>query len=57
MEMSESAKKIRREYMRKWRQENKDRIKDYHKKWRENNPEKVAEAQVRYWANKAKNIS
>lgn len=41
MAMSEEAKKIKREYLRKWRK---------------NNPEKVRAAQRRYWERKAQEV-
>lgn len=33
----------RKEYQRRYYQENKERLKEAHKKWREENPEKVKE--------------
>ncbi|MGO1470710.1 MAG: hypothetical protein ACTHW2_11865 [Tissierella sp.] len=39
MELSEQAKKVKREYLREWRKKNKD---------------KVAEHQKRYWEKKAR---
>lgn len=33
----------RREYQRRYYQENKERLQEAHKKWREENPEKVKE--------------
>ncbi|MEJ9149309.1 hypothetical protein [Bacillus smithii] len=54
MVMSEEAKKARREYMKKWREANKNHIREYNKRYRRENPDKVAAAQERYWAKKFK---
>ena len=39
-----------REYMRKYRAENAEKIKARHKAWRDANPDKVREYQEKYWA-------
>jgi hypothetical protein len=54
MLISEEAKKARRDYMRKWREKNKDRVREYHRQWRKENPDKIAAAQERYWIKKYK---
>lgn len=51
--MSEQAKVASREYWRKYREANKDKINAYQRKWRRENPEKVKAAQGRYWEKKA----
>lgn len=57
MSMSEAAKKAQREYLRKWRAENKDKVQQYNKKFREEHPEKVKAARKNYWEKKAKEMS
>lgn len=54
--LSEQAKKAKREYMRQWREKNKDHVNNYMKEWkkRPGNEEKVKESVNRYWENKAK---
>lgn len=52
MLMSEEAKKARREYMKKWREENKDHVRKYNQRYRKENPDKIAAAQERYWLKK-----
>ncbi len=50
--MTEEAKKAKREYYKKYRAKNAERIKEREKAWRKANPEKVREHQNRYWAKK-----
>lgn len=50
--MTEEAKKAKREYYKKYRAKNAERIKEREKAWRKANPEKVREHQRRYWAKK-----
>jgi len=52
-QLEELAKEKRREYHRKWREENRERINEYARKWRKKNPDKVKEYNQRYWENKA----
>lgn len=54
MMMSEAAKEAKRQYMKKWREKNRDRIRQYNKKWAKNNPEKVKAAQARFYERQAK---
>ena len=42
----------RKEYFRKYQQENKDRLNEYQREWRAEHPEKVKEYQQRYWMKK-----
>ncbi len=51
--MNEDAQAARREYMRKWREANRERTNNYMQKWRAENPEKVSAINSRYWAKKA----
>ncbi|MDT3497320.1 hypothetical protein ACTFO3_26855 [Bacillus cereus group sp. MYBK69-2] len=50
--MKEQAVIARREYMKKWRERNKEKLSSYQKEWRKNNRDKVAEYQRKYWENK-----
>lgn len=52
--LSPEAKKVRAEYMRNYRLENKERIAMRNAEWRKENPEKLKLAQNRYWEKKAK---
>ena len=51
--MTEEAKKARREYYRKYRERNADKLNSYKRKWSAANPDKIAESQRRYWERKA----
>lgn len=50
--MTEQAIIARRQYMKKWRERNKEKLSSYQKEWRKNNRDKVAEYQRKYWENK-----
>ena len=52
-QLEELAKEKRREYHRKWREENRERINEYARKWREENPDKVKKYNENYWKRKA----
>lgn len=47
--MAVSASEARREYKKRWRQENRARVNEYAREWRSRNPEKVREYQAKYW--------
>ena len=51
--MNEQAKAASREYWRKYRESNKEKVNAYQRKWRRANPDKVKAAQKRYWEKKA----
>lgn len=57
MELSEAAKEARRQYRRERYAKDPRKIKEYNKKWRDANPEKVRAyreaALERYWEKKA----
>lgn len=53
MEMSSTAAEIKREYYRKYREKNADRLKAYKKSWNARNKDKVANHQCRYWEKRA----
>ena len=46
--MTEEAIKARREYAKKYREQNRSRINAKHKEWRNRNPDKVKANNVRY---------
>lgn len=67
--MTEEARRIKNETMRKYREANKDKIKEYQKRyvakhkreiyekqkeWRKNNPDKIKQYTLNYWEKKAK---
>ena len=66
--MTDAAKEARREYMRKWREENRQSIREYNrnwrranrdamnryaKEWRDANPDKVKGYRESYWERRA----
>ncbi|HDR3653132.1 TPA: hypothetical protein QCO08_005563 [Bacillus anthracis] len=52
--MTEQAVIARREYMKKWREKNKEKLSSYQKEWRKKNKDKVVGYQHKYWENKSK---
>lgn len=56
--MTEDAKQARREYQKKYKRQNAERINAYNRAWRKANPEKTRQYNERYWNKKAseKNI-
>lgn len=53
MGMTLEAVKVRRDYKRKYRCDNRDRINAQQREWRSKNPDKVREYQKRYWEKQA----
>ena len=53
MELSEAAKKARREYSRAWREKNREHIRAYARKWHRENHDRVEAGRIRYWERKA----
>ena len=53
MEISSTAAEIKREYYRKYREKNADRLKAYKRSWNANNKDKVANHKCRYWEKRA----
>lgn len=51
--MNELAKEARREYCRRYRAANREKMNAYQRTWKQNNPDKVKAAQERYWTKKA----
>lgn len=56
--MSDEAREQRnayqREYLKKYREKNKDKLNEKQREWRKNNPDKVRQYQENYWTNRAK---
>lgn len=52
-----TAKDIKREYYKQYREKNKDRIKETYKKWRDNNKDKVKQYDQNYWNKKALEVA
>lgn len=52
-----TAKDIKREYYKQYREKNKDRIKETYKKWRDNNKDKVKQYDKNYWNKKALEVA
>lgn len=50
----EHAKELQREYQRKWRTKNREKLRASHKAWRDANPEKIQQYRQNYWIKKAK---
>ena len=55
VELSVQAQEARREYKRRYRIQNREKINRQQRKWRADNPERVKEYQKRYWEKRAKN--
>lgn len=55
-EIIENAKKLRREYNKKYRDSNKDAINQRQKEWRNANKDKVKEYNTNYWIKKANQL-
>ena len=51
--MTEQAKQLKKEYQKKWQQENKEHLAEYRKQWRKDNPEKQRQYTANYWNKKA----
>jgi hypothetical protein len=56
MAMSEEAKAAKREYMRKYREKNRERMNETHRAWRKSNRHKIEEYNERFWNKKAKEM-
>ena len=53
MDNQEQIKVIKREYYKKYRENNKDKINEYQRQYRANNKDKVKEYNKNYWLKKA----
>ena len=51
--LKELAQQQKREYERRYREENRERLKEYQKQWRLNNPGKTEQYRDTYWEKKA----
>ena len=47
--MTDEAKKARNEYMRKWREENKEKVKEYNRNYRNRHKDRTVKSNERYW--------
>lgn len=54
--MNETAKQLRRDYNRNYREANKERISQKQKEWREANKDKLKAYTSNYWNKKAKEL-
>lgn len=54
--MNERLKQARREYMKRWREKNREHIRQYDREWVKNNPEKVEAARVRFYEKQAEKL-
>ena len=52
-ELSAQAQEVRREYKRRYRIRNREKINSQQRAWRKKNPDKVKEYQARYWERNA----
>lgn len=52
-ELSEQARKARSKYQSEYKKQNHEKINAYHKKWRAENKDKVKKNNLRYWERKA----
>ena len=53
MDLSDEAKRLKKEYSKRYATENKEIINENHKRWRAKNKDKIKEYQNRYWQKKA----
>lgn len=53
---TEIARKARQEYMKAWRNRNRDHIREYTKEWRSENRGRINEYQQTYWLKRAKRV-
>lgn len=51
--LSQAAQAARREYMREYRKQNRERIREYSKRWNAEHPNAQKEYQHRYWERRA----
>ena len=52
----EKIKRAKREYLRKYRENNRDKINAYHKEYRQAHKDKIKEYNQNYWKRKAKDL-
>jgi kynurenine formamidase len=50
----ELIRRAKAEYMRAWRQRNREKVLAYNREWRKQNKDKVKEYNRRYWLKKAR---
>jgi hypothetical protein len=56
MAMSKEATAAKKEYMRKYREKNRERMNETHRAWRKANAHKIQEYNERFWDKKAKEM-
>lgn len=52
MENSDQLKLARRNYMRDWREKNREHVRKYDRRYREEHQDVIAAAQARFWKKK-----
>jgi hypothetical protein len=50
--LTDEAKQKKREYMRRWREKNREQYNAKRREWAKNNPERVKQHQENYWKKK-----
>jgi hypothetical protein len=53
LNLSTTAKSKQREYLKSWRDKNRDKVNAYAKAWRDNNKDKVKTYMITYWERQA----
>lgn len=51
--MGENVKEAKREYWRRYRKKNREKLNAYHRNWNKENPEKMRQYRRNYWEKKA----
>jgi ferric-dicitrate binding protein FerR (iron transport regulator) len=54
MSMSEEARRRKNDYLREWREKNREHHRAYQKRWRIKNADKVQASQDKYWEKKVR---
>lgn len=52
-----TGEELKKNYKKKWTDENRRRVNEYNREWRKKNTDKVKEYNRRYWDKKAKALS
>lgn len=52
MALTEKAKELRKDYLKKYRKEHREQINAYHRKWNKENPDKIKQYRENYWEKK-----
>lgn len=51
--MQTNAKEAQREYMREYRERNREKLREYQKDWQRKNPDKTRRYREKYWERRA----